>query len=453
MKRLVLSFLLAACVAGSVWAQQLSTTPAPRDDGWVKRVERDAAKAQQGGWEVVFIGDSITDFWQNRGKAEWDKYFGSYKALNLGISADRTEHVLWRLDHGQLDNNQPKLFVVMIGTNNTGHRKPDQETPEDTIAGIKAILDRLAAKAPQSKVLLHAVFPRGEKPDDALRLRNDQVNAGIQKFADNKRIFWLNINDKLLQPDGTLSKEIMPDLLHPNAKGYDIWAQAILPFIEKTVHTSTVPDNRLGEGWWQKRFDEKLALAKQGGWEVVFLGDSITHGWEGGGKKIWDEHFGAYKTLNLGYGGDRTEHVLWRLDNGELDGYQPKLLILMIGTNNTGHRPLAQETPEDTAAGIKAILAKIAQKSPATKVLLLAVFPRGEKPADALRVRNDKVNALIKGYADGDRVVYLDIGPQLLEADGTLTKEMMPDFLHPKEKGYGIWANAVLPVIKTTLGK
>ena len=453
MRRVMVPFVLAAWVAGSVFAQQLSTTPVPRDGGWLNRVERDAAKAKQGGWELVFVGDSITDFWQNRGKAEWDTNFGHFKALNLGISADRTEHVLWRLDHGQLDGCQPKLFVVMIGTNNNGHRKPEEESTADTVAGIKAVLDKLGEKAPQSKVLLLAIFPRGTTPQDAYRLRNEAVNAEIQKFADNKRVFWMNINDKLLQPDGTLSKEIMPDLLHPNAKGYAIWAEAIAPFVAKTVRASVTPDSRMDQAWWKKRFEEKLALAKQGGWEVVFLGDSITHGWEGGGKEVWAQNFGAYKALNLGYGGDRTEHVLWRLDNGELDGYQPKLLVLMIGTNNTGHRPLVQETPEDTAAGIKAILDKIGQKSPATKVLLLAVFPRGAKPDDALRVRNDKVNALIKGYADGQRVIFLDFNKTLLEPDGTLAKEMMPDFLHPQAKGYALWAQAVLPFIKETVGK
>ncbi len=447
------SFLLAAWVAGSVFAQQLSTTPVPRDEKWQQRVERDAAKVKQGGWELVFIGDSITDFWQNRGKEVWDKNFAQYKALNLGISADRTEHVLWRLDNGELEGNPPKLFVVMIGTNNNGHRKPEQESTADTVAGIKAILDRLGQKAPQSKVLLLAIFPRGATPQDACRVRNEAVNAEIQKFADNKRVFWMNINDKLLQPDGTLSKEIMPDLLHPNAKGYAIWAEAIAPFVAKTVKASVTPDHRNDQAWWKKRFEEKQALVKQGGWELVFMGDSITHGWEGGGKEVWALNFGAYKALNLGYGGDRTEHVLWRLDNGELDGYQPKLLVLMIGTNNTGHRPLAQESPEDTAAGIKAILEKIGQKSPATKVLLLAVFPRGAKPDEPMRVRNDRVNALIKGYADGKRVIFLDFNKELLEPDGTLSKEMMPDFLHPQAKGYAIWAQSIQPIVKETLGR
>jgi len=452
-KRIMMPLLTLVLTAGMVLAQQLSTTPAPRDEGWRKRVERDAALARQGGWEVVFIGDSITDFWQNRGKAEWDKYFGAFKALNLGISADRTEHVLWRLDNGQLENNQPKLFVVMIGTNNTGHRPIEKESPADTVAGIKAILDRLAQKAPQSKVLLLAVFPRGATPTDPLRVRNETVNAEIQKFADNKRVFWMNLNDKLLEPDGTLSKEIMPDLLHPNAKGYAIWGEAILPFLQKHVKTAVTPDHRLDQAWWKTRFEQKTALAKQGGWELVFLGDSITHGWEGAGKKVWEENFGTYKALNLGYGGDRTEHVLWRLENGELEGYQPKLLVLMIGTNNTGHRDAVQEKPEDTAAGIRLILDVIARKSPTTKVLLLGIFPRGATPTDHLRVRNDRVNAIIKGYADGQRVIYMDLSPQMLEPDGTLTREMMPDLLHPKEKGYGIWAQAILPTIKETLGR
>ncbi len=235
MKKVRVSFLLAAALAGSVFAQQLSTTPVPRDEKWQQRVERDAAQAKQGGWELVFIGDSITDGWQGKGKTVWDKYFGSYKALNLGISADRTEHVLWRLDHGQLEGYQPKLFIVMIGTNNNGHRKPAQESTADTVAGIKAILDRLGQKAPEAKVLLLAIFPRGETPQDACRVRNEAVNAEIQKFADNTRVFWLNINDKLLQGDGVLSRDIMPDLLHPNTMGYEIWAEAVMPTVKRVL--------------------------------------------------------------------------------------------------------------------------------------------------------------------------------------------------------------------------
>ena len=459
MKKGISLFCAVAAMAISVCAQQLSTRPASRGEGWEKRVARDAAKAEQGGWELVFIGDSITDFWSGRGKSVWDKYYSQYKTLNLGISADRTEHVLWRFDHGQLDGYQPKLFVVMIGTNNTGHRPLENESPQDTVDGIKAILDKLGEKAPNSKVLLLAIFPRGATPQDGRRVRNEKVNAEIQKFADNKRVFWMNINDKLLEKDGTLSKEIMPDLLHPNAKGYEIWAEAINPFVTKTLaRASTTPVSRMKQGWWKKRYEQKQALVKQGGWQLVFMGDSITHGWEGRhndkvAPALWEKNFAPYKALNLGYGGDNTEHVLWRLDNGELDGYKPKLLVLMIGTNNTGHRPLEQESAEDTAAGIRAILHRIATKSPETKVALLPIFPRSAKPTDQPRVRNEKVNAIIKGFADGKRVVWVDFNDKLLEADGTLSKEIMPDLLHPNAKGYQIWCDAIMPVIKETFGK
>lgn len=229
-------FLALAGVAGALVAQPLSTTPAPQTSAWWQpRFEQKKALAKQGGWELVFIGDSITHGWENGGKAIWEKNFGVYKALNLGYSADRTEHVLWRLENGELEGYQPKLFVVMIGTNNNGHRKPEQESTADTVAGIRAIVEKLGQKAPQAKVLLLAIFPRGATPQDACRMRNEAVNAEIQKLADGKRVLWLNVNDKLLQPDGTLSKEIMPDLLHPNAKGYEIWAEAVRPVVKEVL--------------------------------------------------------------------------------------------------------------------------------------------------------------------------------------------------------------------------
>lgn len=216
---------------------------------------------------------------------------------------------------------------------------------------------------------------------------------------------------------------------------------------------SVQPVSRCDVKWWKERFEKKQELVSQGGWEVVFLGDSITQGWESHGKDIWLESFTPYRVLNLGYSGDRTEHVAWRVQNGEFDGYKPKLIILMIGTNNTGHRPLAQESPEETAAGIKLILENLRRKAPESKVLLLAIFPRGNQPHDKMRQRNNRVNEIIKEYADGTHVVWMDINQQMLEPDGTLDKEMMPDFLHPRQKGYAVWANRVLPVIKAAVGR
>ena len=182
--------------------------------------------------DLLMIGDSITHGWENGGKKVWDKYYAKRNALNIGFSGDRTEHVLWRFDHGEIDGIAPKAAVVMIGTNNTGHRQDD---PDDTAAGIKAILDKLAEKTPNTKVLLLAIFPRGAAADDKLRLINDGINQRISKFADGKRVFFLDISDKFLEDDGTLPKSIMPDLLHPNAEGYEIWAKAMEPTIVKLM--------------------------------------------------------------------------------------------------------------------------------------------------------------------------------------------------------------------------
>lgn len=188
-----------------------------------------------------------------------------------------------------------------------------------------------------------------------------------------------------------------------------------------------------------KAHDNFVAEAKKGGCDFLAMGDSITAGWRGkANKAIFDKAFGQYKPLNFGIGGDRTQHVLWRLQNGELEGITPKVMMLMIGTNNSN-----SDSAEKIAAGVTAIVNYVKQKSPSTKVLLLAVFPRGEKP-NAQREKLAKVNETIAKLDDGGKTVkYLDIGAKFLQPDGTISKDIMPDFLHLSEKGYQIWADAV----------
>jgi beta-glucosidase len=203
------------------------------------------------------------------------------------------------------------------------------------------------------------------------------------------------------------------------------------------------------QSWWMPRHEEKLTEAKEAEQvDVVFLGDSITHGWENRGKKTWEEFYGGRHALNLGFSGDRTEQVIWRLQQGEVAGISPKLAILMIGTNNAGHR---QDKPEHTAAGIRAILQELGERLPKTKVLVLAIFPRGANPQDPLRKLNDATNRLVSEMADGQRVFYLDLADCFLEDDGNLPKAIMPDLLHPNEKGYAIWAEAMEPTVKRLL--
>jgi lysophospholipase L1-like esterase len=208
---------------------RLSTTPAFHE-GTEKRHERFNAIAKKGEAQLVFLGDSITEGWENEGKDVWAKRYATRHAANFGIGGDRTEHVLWRIDHGNFDGLKPKLIVVMIGTNNAGHR---QEAAKDTAAGVSAIVDRLRAKCPDAKILLLGIFPRGEKVDDPMRRLTASTNERIKKLADDDRVVYKDIGSVFVQPTGTISKEIMPDFLHLSAKGYELWAEAIEGEVKK----------------------------------------------------------------------------------------------------------------------------------------------------------------------------------------------------------------------------
>jgi lysophospholipase L1-like esterase len=209
--------------------------PEPRDAAWVKRHEGFVEIARQGGVNVLFLGDSITDAWRREfsargGKPIWDREFAPLGAANFGIGGDRTQHVLWRLQNGELDGIKPKAIVLMIGTNNTGFERDGvtpRNSPPQVVEGIKQIVQTLRTKLPQSKILLLAVFPRGEKPDHPQRKQVDEINAAISRLHDGRNVHYLDIGPKFLAADGTLPKDIMPDFLHPQEKGYEIWAAAI----------------------------------------------------------------------------------------------------------------------------------------------------------------------------------------------------------------------------------
>lgn len=199
------------------------------------------------------------------------------------------------------------------------------------------------------------------------------------------------------------------------------------------------PDGKVNAGF-AAAHEKFVAQAKEGKAKLVFLGDSITAGWARQ-QAVWNEAFGKYNPVNFGIGGDRTQHVLWRIENGELEGIRPKAVVLMIGTNNSG-----ADSAEDIARGITAIVDTIKAKQPQAKILLLAVFPRGEKPTGKLGTANEKlkrVNRTIAKLDDGKTVHYLDIGGNFPVVDGALSAEAMPDFLHLSESGYRIWAEAI----------
>ncbi|MCS7167699.1 MAG: GDSL-type esterase/lipase family protein [Gemmatales bacterium] len=223
---------------------------------------------------------------------------------------------------------------------------------------------------------------------------------------------------------------------------------------QEQLHSAIKPVPR--DAKWLKRHETFVALAKRGGIDVLFLGDSITDSWGGEGHspqapgaKIFAREFVPLQAANFGIGGDRTQHVLWRIQNGALDGIQPKVVMLLIGTNNTNGN---DNTAEEIAEGITAIVREIHKRSPKTKILLLGIFPRGKDPNDpATKTQREKiarVNQIIAKLDDGGKTVkYLDIGHLFIRPDGHISPDLMPDYLHLSEKGYELWAQAVKPII------
>lgn len=214
----------------------------------------------------------------------------------------------------------------------------------------------------------------------------------------------------------------------------------------KAAHDAIQPVPRGGS--WMARHEAMNARVAKGNVDLVFIGDSITQGWEGNGKEVWKKYYGDRNAVNLGIGGDRTQHVIWRLDNGNLEGISPDLAVIMIGTNNS-----RSNKPEEIADGIERIVEQLKTKTPETEILLLGIFPRGATPEDPLRQVNEKTNQIISEFADGQQVHYLDIGQEFLAEDGSLSKEIMPDLLHLSPQGYEIWAKSIEPKVKELLAQ
>lgn len=187
------------------------------------------------------------------------------------------------------------------------------------------------------------------------------------------------------------------------------------------------------------RHEQNLKRIADGPIGVAFFGDSITWGW-GSAADVWEQTFGQYQPANFGINGDRTQHVLWRMNHGELEGYQAKTIVLMLGTNNMGDPTM------DIALGVRTIIQTIQEKQPQANILLLAVFPRAEKP-EKVRYEVQELNDELVKLADGEKVRFLDIGGHFLSEDGTIPKELMYDFLHLTHKGYEIWAREMGPVL------
>ncbi len=213
---------LGLVLARSGFAENTATILIARTNAsWIARHESMNQKAAHGHIDLVYVGDSIVEHYENRGRDTWERYYAGRNGLNLGISGDRTEHVLWRLNHGNIDGISPKLAIVMIGQNNGGHN-----TAEEIAEGVTAIIQVLRVKLPTTKILLLGIFQRREKPTPEREVLA-RANEIISKLGDHQNIFYMDINSLFVRPDGTISKELMYDFEHPTPLGHRLWAEAI----------------------------------------------------------------------------------------------------------------------------------------------------------------------------------------------------------------------------------
>jgi lysophospholipase L1-like esterase len=218
------------------------------------------------------------------------------------------------------------------------------------------------------------------------------------------------------------------------------------------ANPAIIPVSRTGNSTNRQAQVLQRAKDNPGPCDIVFIGDSITQGWEGNGRAAWTNYYGNRVCLNFGVGGDRTEHVLWRFENGQLDGLKPKAAVLMIGTNNSNKNRdgTEQYSEAEILEGIHAIIKAIRARLPETKILVLGIFPRSQTFSPQ-RGKLLQINQALAKVADGNMIHYLDFGSQLIEADGSISKTVMPDYLHLSPQGYEIWAQAIEPKLKEWL--
>ncbi len=432
-------------------------------------------------YDLLFIGNSITNnFEKPEYQAIWKKYFGSRNGINLGYSGYRTENTIWNIQNGELEGQSPKVIILEIGTNNIDEKNyPTRHTAGQLAGGIEKIVNIFREECPDSKIILLRCFPGaygGPNPTSHRRIL-ERASDIVSHLADNKNVFYCDVNHVFLNMDGSLKHELMPDWLHPNPKGAELWAQAMEPLLsrlmedksrdnKKPSNTAIIPVTKLERDsydWWV-RHNDVLNVKDSINPDIVLIGNSITHFWggnypplkfadgsprEGNGPNAWNETFGEHQVLNLGFGWDRTQNVLWRLDNGELDALDPKLVIIHIGTNNTSETENARmNTAPEIVEGIEAICLRVRSKVPRAKIVLMKIMPREEMPDNPRRKLINEINVNLEVFAEENNIILLDITNKMLTSEGILTKEITRDFCHPNDSGYQILGNALRPFIE-----
>lgn len=230
----------------------------------------------------------------------------------------------------------------------------------------------------------------------------------------------------------------------------------VLPARNTAIHPAIRPDYSPEQrAAWMRRHEEFCALARRGDAKVIFFGDSLTDHWRDAGQASWNQHFAPLQALNFGISGDRTQQLLWRIEGGELDGAAPRAVVVLIGTNNLtpglGENSLTpKNTPTHTAAGVAAVLAAVRHRLPSGRILLHALLPRDDG-GPALRREVTETNLALARLADGFAIKFFDPSAEFLDANGAISRDIMPDLLHLSPRGYARWAEVLRWPLNTLL--
>ena len=217
-----------------------------------------------------------------------------------------------------------------------------------------------------------------------------------------------------------------------------------------TPEPRTVDYEWMSVATWKEKHAADVAIAQKGGVDLLFVGDSITEGWEWGDGEHWKKHFAPLGAANFGIGGDTTQNLLWRLDNGDVGALKPKVVVVLIGTNNLGRE---NATAAEAARGVEAVVTKLRAAFPEAKIVLHGIFPCDYSPKAEVRQRVKAVNSLLARLDGLDgKVVFRDIGPIFLEPDGSILPAVSPDGLHLTPEGYRRWASVLAPLVRELLG-
>ena len=410
-----------------------------RTDTWSKRCiakQAEIAANESHVFDIVFFGDSITHNWERDdawgvyaqyggfGKQVWTEAFKDLRVLNIGIGGDRTQDLLWRGLNGDLDNYKAKMFVVMIGTNNVR-----VNSPEEIAEGVKAVVELVKAKHPESKILLYAIFPRGEKANDALRAKNEKANAVIEKLADGETVIWRNINAKFLEPDGSMTREMMPDFLHPTPKGYRIWADDVKPHVAKFCAAKLENANfRYRESGISLLAKSDAAFAAKNAWRpsseahrpdawiepcAPYLHDGRINYFQEIRRRI-DATNGKVGlalyylgklpkfdgALEIGVGETAAQYP-WNAETGDMDGWKADWIAMNLDMTHEMHEKVAFRLFERTFRTVRA-------KHPEAKVMIVRAKPDGTDPEDEMWKRVVRFNFWAKGLCDSKTVFFCD---------------------------------------------